>query len=248
MLIMTDLGHDPDDAIAISYLIEHNCIPDSIILSPGFPIQVEIAAGLCDLYKIKPNLITAKDLKSNGKYIPGKHKILLGKSYGSFPLTHPKLNSFVESKALIIGPATNLGDKLKCGTMVFQGGYSPNSIKPLDKFAGVEAVQSFNPCGAKNNFNKLLESKEIYCKMYVGKNVCHGYTKEELRRSWQPENKIVRSFWNELKDEKAMHDVLAAQCLLKPIDFRWERAKPIWVGNKLSTEYTDELIFSLIGR
>lgn len=248
MLLMTDLGHDPDDAIAIAYLIENGKVPDVIILSPGFPTQVKIAAGICMAYDVFPSLFTAQDKQGDGSYNPGKHKMLLGKVWSVGSLTHPKLNRFIDSEALIIGPAKNLGGKLKCGTMVFQGGYSPNSIKPLEKFRGVLSVQSFNPCGAKNSFNDLLESKEIVNKFYVGKNVCHGFTKADLQEQWEPENQLMKDFWNKLSDGKAMHDVLAAQCLINPCGFEWERAKPVWHGNKLSTEPTDELIFSLIGR
>lgn len=245
---MTDLGHDPDDAIAIAYLIEHGLTPDVIILSPGFPAQVEIAHGLCDAYDWYPTLCTAQDKQGDGNYHPGKHKLFMGEDRNSMPLTHPALNKFIDEYALIIGPAKNLGGKLKCGTMVFQGGYSPNSIEPLEKFKGVHAVQSFNPCGSKNNFNMLLESDEIVHKMYVGKNVCHGFTKADLAEVWEPDNPLVKKFWDELSDTKAMHDVLAAQCLLNPYAFKWEQAKPTWYGNKLSTVPTDELIWSLIGR
>jgi len=247
MLVLTDLGHDPDDAIALSYLIEHNKIPDVIILSPGFPKQVEIATGICDIYDIAPTIITCKDGLDDGKYNPGKHKVFTGRSHNTFSLTHSKLNAFIESEALIIGPPTNLGNKLKCGTMVFQGGYSPNSIDPLKKFDKIEAVQSFNPCGAKNDFNLLLESREIVNKFYVGKNVCHGYTKSDLTQEWVPESKQMFEFLDKLSDDKAMHDVLAAKCLLDPLKYQWERAKPVWFGNKLSTIPTEELIFTLIG-
>lgn len=247
MLVMTDLGHDPDDAIAIAYLIEHDVMPDSIILSPGFPAQVEIAHGLCKAYDWYPTLVTAQDKQGDGNYHPGKHKIFMGESRRSMSLTHPALNTFIEDRALIIGPAKNLGGKLKCVQMTFQGGYSPNSLVPLEKFKGVQAVQSFNPCGSKNNFNMLLESPDIEYKMYVGKNVCHGYTKADLAKTWVPQNPLVKKFWHELSDTKAMHDVLAAQCMMHPFSYIWERAKPVWHGNKLSTEPTSERIWSLIG-
>ena len=132
--------------------------------------------------------------------------------------------------------------------MVFQGGYSPNSIKPLEKFQGINAVQSFNPSGAKNSFNMLLTSNDIDNKFYVGKNVCHGFTKHELSQVWNPEHPNMLEFWNRLADKKAMHDVLAAMCFLKPEDFTWERAKPTWIKNKMTTTQTTEQIWSLIGR
>lgn len=249
MILMTDLGHDPDDAIALSYLIEHDRVPDVIVLSPGFPSQVEIAAGICREYGVFPSLFIAQDKQGDGNYNPGKHKMFLGADvWGVDSLTNDSLVSFVDREALIIGPAKNLGGKLQCDVMVFQGGYSPSSVDPLEKFKGITEVQSFNPCGSKNNFNMLLDSENIIDKRYVGKNVCHGYTKADLAEVWEPENEKMLKFWNLLDDTKAMHDVLAAQCLINVCDFEWEQAKPIWRGNKLSTEPTDELIFSLIGR
>lgn len=79
MILVTDIGHDPDDAIALSYLIEHGRSPTVIVLTPGFPDQVEIAAGICNLYGITPDLVTAEERK-NGNYNPGKHKSFLGKN------------------------------------------------------------------------------------------------------------------------------------------------------------------------
>lgn len=245
---MTDLGHDPDDAIALSYLIEHNTIPSTIILSPGFPEQVQIAKGILDTYEIDGiTLIIAQDKQNSKNYHPGKHKSLMVKNKPLVTsLTHEPI-SFTENEVLIIGPAKNLGGKLTANTMFFQGGYSPNSTKPLEKFKGVDAVQSFNPCGSKNNFNMLLESDDIKEKYYIGKNVCHGYTKANLQEQWEPENQTMKRFWDNLKEEKAMHDVLAAQCMLDKSSFVWEQARPVWIRNKMTTVYTEERIWSLIG-
>lgn len=248
-ILMTDLGHDPDDAIALSYLIEHAWIPSHIILSPGFPLQVEIAAGICEAYGVQPKFgfFTSKHLSDNGNYNPGKHKVFTGKPQKTTCLLDDSL-TIVGHEALIIGPAKNIGGKLKCSRMVFQGGYSPNSIHPLEKFKNINAVQSFNPSGAKDDFNMLLTSKEIDVKMYVGKNVCHGYTKSDLKQSWEPSEKKVKDFWDTLKDTKAMHDVLAAMVVSNiRHNFEWERAKPVWFKNKMSTCPTQDSIFTLIG-
>lgn len=249
-ILMTDLGHDPDDAIALSYLIEHGWIPDHIILSPGFPLQVEIAVGICDAYGVQPKFgfFTSKSLTNNENYNPAKHKVFIGKTQKTTCLLDDKVTSIIGHEALIIGPAKNIGGKLKCSKMVFQGGYSPNSIKPLEKFKNIKAMQSFNPSGAKNDFNMLLTSKEIDVKMYVGKNVCHGYTKSDLKQIWEPSQQKAKSFWDTLDDTKAMHDVLAARCMLEHSAFEWEQAKPVWFKNKMSTCQTEDTIFTLIGR
>jgi len=246
---MTDLGHDPDDAIALAYLIEHNKIPDAIVLSPGFPQQVQIARGILLEYNVTwPTVIVAQDKQLCGGYHPGKHQaLMITDGEADMSLTHEKFQYFQEQEALIIGPAKNLGNKLRCQKMVFQGGYSPNSICPLDKFEKREAVQSFNPSGSKNNFNQLLESPDIKERFYVGKNVCHGFTKEQLQRQWEPANDKMYQFWTRLKGTKAMHDVLAAQCFLDQEIGIWEQAKPKWIGNKMTTESTTDYTYSLIG-
>lgn len=241
MLILTDLGHDPDDCIAISYLIEHGVIIESIILSPGFDQQVEIAYGLIRSYGIDTEVFRCQDKQSN-KYSPGNHSILMGQS-GKVSTIDGM--SFTSDQALVIGPAKNLGGKLSCREMYFQGGYSPNSISPLEKFSGQTEVQSYNPSGGKTDFNLLLESQDIQYKRYVGKNVCHGYTREQLK--WHPKNQLVRKFYDKLSKDKAMHDVLAAKCLLDPSIGIWEQAKPKWVGAKMTTESTLENIHTLIG-
>lgn len=242
MFLFTDLGHDPDDAIALSYLIEHNKYPSIIILFPGFDEQVRILSTILTSYEIEARIYTAMQ-KFNTNYFCGKHQIFLSKN--KMP-SKPISQTFKVNEALIIGPPLNLGGKLESQMMVFQGGFSPNSFPPLPKFENVTAVSSHNPCNAINDFNQLLESDKIKNKYYVGKNVCHGFTKVKLSEIWTPKNPSIREFWDSLDDQKAMHDVLAAQCLLNPTHFSWENAKPIWFGNKLSTIPTNENIWTLI--
>lgn len=240
MLVVTDFGHDPDDAIALSYLIEHGHIPQVICVTPGFDTQIKIISGFCKSYRISPVVLKCSG-KEEKQYNPGKHSVFQADAMAE--IAH-ELPYFTD--CLIIGPALNMGDKIKCNSLFFQGGYSPDSIIPLSKFSGVEAVQSFNPCGAKKDFNLLLDS-DIPSKYYIGKNVCHGYTKQELKREWSPENKLVRQFFDRLSDDKAMHDVLAAKCMIDIEIGLWQQAMPVWHGNKLSTIPTDKHIFTLIG-
>lgn len=244
MLILTDLGHDPDDLIAISLLIEKNVNIDSIVLTPGFPLQVEILTGLLKSYDLDIEILCCES-KENNNYHPGKHSIFAGDS-SLYHIIDDQLFC-QEDRVLIIGPPKNMGDKIGCDRLYFQGGYSPNSICPLDKFKGEVAVQSFNTSGAKADFNLILDSQTIKEKHFIGKNVCHGYSKSDLMRYWQPKNKMVKKFFDLLEPTKNMHDVLAAQLLMNDDIGIWEQAKPTWVGNKLTTTPTKELVFSLIG-
>jgi hypothetical protein len=156
-------------------------------------------------------------------------------------------NVMYVDKALIIGPAKNIGDILRCEELYFQGGYSPNSIVPLPKFDGMNNVPSFNPNGAPKYFEALLTTNDIRQRYYIGKNVCHGFTKGDLRKMWEPKNKLVLKFWNELSESKAMHDVLAAMMFINKDMGIWERAKPIKTKNGYTTEPTTEEIYTLIG-
>jgi hypothetical protein len=248
MMLVTDIGHDPDDVIALSYLIEHGVTPSCIIVSPGFDQQIKIAGAIILSYGVQLGVqIKSASKKENPNYHPGKHKLFKSEWGSQGSLDWEFLRSITDDSALIIGPAKNCGKKLIFNRMVFQGGYSANSIKPLDKFKNVDSMQSFNPCGAKKDFNLLLENQQIKEKRYVGKNVCHGYTKEILQREWEPENSLVKSFWDQLKPTKAMHDVLAAKCFLNHDVGVWEQAKPAWDGNKMYTVPTDDETFTLIG-
>lgn len=248
-LVHTDLGHDPDDAIAIRFLLESGYIPDIIGLTPGYSDQINIIYGLYKDYypSLEPREIyvsTKPKLENELKYNCGKHKIF----NNNFGYTANIISPMIVDKALIIGPAKNLGDNLECKEMFFQGGYSPNSIKPLEKFSGISEVQSFNPSGAREDFKKLLCSTKIETKYYIGKNVCHGFTKEKLKKNWEPlENTTCKKFWDQLDDSKAMHDVLAAILSVNKELGVWEQAKPVFNGLKMTTEPTSEQIYTLIG-
>lgn len=247
-MIVTDFGHDPDDVIAIAYLIEHGYDIQCIVLSPGFQDQVHALYGFLDSYGIDTTICRCSN--KTGNYDPGKHKLLMKEcpyAHKTTLVDDPKLIYFSQEKTLIIGPAKNLGFKIKGKELFFQGGYSPNSISPLEKFKDVEAVQSFNPSGAKTDFNALRDSLAIDTKRYVGKNVCHGYTKADLEKEWVPSNRLVKRFWDLLKPTKAMHDVLAAKMFLDHSQGVWEQAKPEWVGRKLTTTPTCDEIYTLVG-
>jgi hypothetical protein len=244
-LIHTDFGHDPDDAVAISYLIDHGHVPDIIGISPGHIQQNESLSGFCHYHKIYPDYYQSQDKQYNEGFTTGKHR---GFDNDSIFVPEPieEVDLRVD-KALVIGPAKNIGHKLECDELVFQGGYSPNSVHPLEKFAGQTAIPSFNPNGAKEDFNAIVESKKIKVKYFVGKNVCHGFTKADLAKIWSPKPGKMKKFWDSLSETKAMHDVLAAIMLIDKEMGVWRQEKPVWHGNKLSTVPTDEQVLTLVG-
>ena len=81
----------------------------------------------------------------------------------------------------------------------------------------------------------------------MGKNVCHGFTKQHLSRIWTPQNQVVKKFWDQLSIHKKMHDVLAAILFTNPELGVWEQAKPVRIQGKMTTEPTDQQIYTLIG-
>jgi hypothetical protein len=253
-LLHTDLGHDPDDAIAIAFLCESGYIPDELVLHPGYKKQITISNRIYGQYTFlgSPPTTCTKPNCEESKYNPGKHSVFLERDiflYAQFPIP----TKFIVDKALVIGPPLGLGD-IECDQLFMQGGYSPNSIEPLEKFKNIDSVPSYNPNGAKKDFNKIIESKTIKEKYFIGKNVCHGFTKEKLKKLWQPiktnlfdTESLINIFWDKLEDSKAMHDVLAAALFINKEFGIWEQAKPVWVNGKLTTEPTNEKIYSLIG-
>jgi len=237
----TDIGHDPDDAVALAYLIERGYVPDYISITPGYIEQSSIIHAIMGEYGVLEKAMYFRTSCSTKPYDSGKHKMLLASPFYLDPLV-----SIPSTDAIVIGPPKGLGDKLRTQRLWFQGGYSPNSVKPLDKFVGRNSVQSFNPSGAREDFKKILTS-DIKEKRFVGKNVCHGFTKRDMMKVWKPESKLMQRFLDKLDDSKAMHDVLACMIFTGDILAIWEQAKPQFCGIELTTVPTGEACYSLIG-
>jgi hypothetical protein len=243
LLLHTDIGHDPDDAIALAYLLESGYNPDYITIAPGFKGQCDIVYGILREYDRKPYPIIMRSEDKIGNYEPGKHSALMANG-----LFYDLLMGTIPVKdAIIIGPAKNLGGRIKANRMFFQGGYSPNSVAPLDKFKGETHVQSFNPSGARSDFKQLLSDDAIVAKYYIGKNVCHGFTKADVEKIWKPKSKKMANFFDEHKPTKATHDVLACMIFTGQIKPIWEQASPEFSGLKMTTVSTTKEIYSLIG-
>lgn len=237
----TDIGHDPDDAVALAYLLEKGYVPDYISITPGYIEQSSIVHRIMGEYGVQERATYFKVSEPTKQYDPGKHKLLLASPFYLEPIV-----SIPSTDAIVIGPPKSLGEKLKTKKLWFQGGYSPNSIKPLEKFVGRDSVQSFNPSGAREDFKKIVDS-DIQEKRFIGKNVCHGFTKADMIRVWKPKSKIMQMFLDKLDDSKAMHDVLACMIFTGDIEPVWEQAKPQFRGLELTTVPTGEACYSLIG-
>ena len=237
----TDIGHDPDDAVALAYLLERGYNPDYISITPGYPEQSAIVRTILLAYERQPYPTLFKVSEPTKTYEPGKHKMLIGSSEHMEPMVN-----LPSTDLIVLGPAKGLGNKVESERLWFQGGYSPNSTKPLEKFSGRASVQSFNPSGAREDFKKIVAS-DIKKKHFIGKNVCHGFTKKDMIEIWQPKSRIMQIFLSKLDDSKAMHDVLACMIFTGDISPVWEQAKPEFRGLELTTVPTGEACYSLIG-
>lgn len=243
-MLITDFGHDPDDAIALSYLIEHRVVPEVIIVTPGFDHQVKCLNGFLKLYNLNSQIAIFTAMVKSDDHNCGPHSLFYDSTNykNVYSLLDKKNLSF--KNGLCLGPPKNCKERVYCEEIVIQGGYSPNSIKPLEKFAGMTSCQSFNPNGAPKDFEWLLE-QTVGNRYVVGKNVCHGYTLSDV--GWRPQERLVSKFYGQLNPHKKMHDVLAAKIYMnKDIGF-WEQAKPLRVNGQYTTIQTTEKIFSLIG-
>jgi hypothetical protein len=246
LLLHTDIGHDPDDIIALSYLISRgDYVPSIVSISPGFSEQALIVDSIYRQFGLnRPTIRRAS--APNKVYQRSKalnEIIALGKD-DSMELCP---NSPIEcSTTLVIGPPKGLD--VKCYRMIFQGGYSPNSISPLEKFAGQMSVPSFNPNGARRDFLHLRDKAEINRRYYVGKNVCHGYKKlavpANVTKGFPP---AIKRYYDGLSPDKAMHDLLAAMMMIYPDRGVWGNEMPVFVEGGMSTVPTDREIYTLVG-
>jgi DNA-binding IclR family transcriptional regulator len=117
--------------------------------------------------------------------------------------------------------------KLKIMEVLFKYSEKEFSLSDLAREAGV----------AKANIGNILEEFQKIDLITI----------EKLSKIWKPENSLVLQFWNQLDKSKAMHDVLAAILFTDKNLGIWEQAKPMWVGNKMTTIPTTEEIYTLIG-
>lgn len=246
LLLHTDIGHDPDDIIALSYLISRgDYIPSIVSINPGFREQALIVDSIYRQFGLsRPTIYTSSYPTKTYQRTSKLEQILAYGEDDSFELFPD--DPIECSTALVIGPPKGLN--IKCNKLVFQGGYSPNSVSPLEKFKGRSAVQSFNPSGAKTDFIHLRDSDLIENRYYVGKNVCHGFKKKNVERklhNWFPDR--IAAYFNQLSEDKAMHDLLAAMMMIYPDRGIWEQAMPIFDGLLMSTSSTERQIYSLIG-
>ena len=245
LIIETDLGHDPDDFFAITYLLAAGVQIDAILVTPGDPDQLAIAQLIRD--EASPKTLIGSDV-GRTKYSSGSIHHDLLKRYGRsldgkadhFGDTVMRMAATPETEVFVIGPVSNIGAYLTNGGTPFkratmQGGFVPYSrYRPeatLDKFEDSSWMPTFNLNGDINGAKAFLVADMP--RQMVGKNVCHTieFNKERFARFDPPKNRAAELFHEAANlyfarhPGKKFHDPTAAVCHLHPEIGMWIEGK-----------------------
>lgn len=252
LVIETDLGHDPDDFMAICYLVSAGVDIKSIFITPGDPDQIAIGKFLVDYLGINAKVYAS--MPDRNKCSSGGVHIKILQKYG-YPLVDTPddfskaydsiINSPPQTEFFVIGPPTALGTFFEKNIymwwkrLVMQGGfiaYDEHNLpcEKLDKFMGKTTVPSFNPGGAIKQTLTILQTP-IRERKFVSKNLCHTivYDKNihELILKTPSPNKAIdlmrdaMNIYLQKHDEKKFHDPTAAVLMLHPEIGTWVEAK-----------------------
>ncbi len=245
LIVETDLGHDPDDFFAITYLLAAGVQIDAILVAPGDPDQLAIAQFIRD--ECSPKTLIGSDIGRTKLSSGSIHHALL-KRYGRPLIGNAdyfgdlviRKAQVPESEAFIIGPLRNIGRHLKNGGPSFaratmQGGFAPYSLyRPaitLDKFEGQKWVPTFNLNGDVAGAKAFLSAPMP--RRMVGKNICHTveFDKSRLERFSKPNSRAAELFleaaalYFESHASKKFHDPTAAVLHLHPEVGLWTDGK-----------------------
>lgn len=270
LIVETDIGHDPDDFFAISYLISSGVNIRAILISPGDPDQIAIAKFLCEEVGLKIPIGASKTDRTKLSSGSIHHKLL--KKY-RYPLNEKAdglgcdilkdvIRNYPESELFIIGPVSSIGKYManypethfKKATM--QGGFLPYSLhEPLysnSNFIDKDWMPTFNLNGDRPAGIAFLEGN-IGERRLAGKNVCHNvlFTKDVFANRITKKNVAYELFeeaalmYFEKHDSKKFHDPTAAVCHLYPEIGTWFRGNTIKQNSGWTTVRNDEGDFIL---
>lgn len=273
LVIETDIGHDPDDFFAITYLIAAGVNLQAVLITPGDPDQIAITRLILDECGLDIPVGVSKldrpKLSSGSihhKLLKKYNRDLCSKSDG---LGKNILKDVIgyDTELFICGPVSSIGQFLKenpdriIKRATMQGGFCPYSVMTpdiiLDKFKGKEWVGTFNLNGDRNGAKYFLNSNiERYM---VGKNICHTveFDREKLKLFSQPRNRAAELFMEGAKlyfqkhQSKKFHDPTAAVCCLHPEIGAWICGKTIKMESGWTTKIqpdADLILYNFIDR
>lgn len=244
-IIDTDLGHDPDDLFAISYLILAGYSISHICLTPGSPYQVQLARMICRELGCDARIIANKPSENHG----------YGKMYTDllrlYPISDDKPDCYIyeidkvePSDLVLLGAAKNCS-KLDCDwqNITIQGGFCPYSlheptkIPKLDKFVGLNSCPSYNPNGDRKGF-ELIANTPCGRRLFVTKNVCHTVEVDRTVMGLVENTFVLNAFEYLFRytNTKKMHDLLAAVVHGNRMVCDWVQGKVIKANTGWTTE------------
>ncbi len=263
LIIETDLGHDPDDFFAITYLLAAGVDIALILITPGDPDQIAIARLICD--ECSPRTRIGVPKLGRTKLSSGSihHEML--KRYGRSLTAEADevgtraiyLSYRPDDELFIIGPVTSVGAYLKDRPSDFkratmQGGFvSYTAFRPsvvLPQFEGKSFMPTFNLNGDRKGAEAFLAAD--LKRQMVGKNVCHTILFDRARfASFKPPTSRAAELFHEAAtlyfakhDSKKFHDPIAAVCHLHPEVGQWAGGHPVKMGDGWGTAPGDDAV------
>lgn len=266
LIVETDIGHDPDDFFALSYLIAAGVNIRTILISPGDPDQVAIAKFLCKETGLDIPIGTSKENRTKLSSGSIHHELLKHYNYSltekadglGVDILDDVVRNYPDSELFIIGPVSSLGKyfvkhpEVQFSRATMQGGFLPYTVhRPVvahPDFEGATWLPTFNLNGDRPAGVNFLNAN-IKDRRMVGKNVCHTvlFTKEVFYdREIQKVVKNVKALnlfekaahlYLDRHDSKKFHDPTAACCHLHPEIGTWVRGNTV----KMESGWTTQL-------
>lgn len=240
LIVETDIGHDPDDLFAISYLIAAGVNIRAILISPGDPDQIAIARFLCKEFGLEIPIGTSKNDRTKLSSGSIHHQLLKDYNYPleqkadglGVEIIQDVIAVYPESELFIIGPVSSIGKYMakhpethfKRATM--QGGFLPYYLhrpkQPHLNFMGKKWMPTFNLNEDRPAAVTFL-SGNIGERQMVGKNICHTvlFNKEVWKNNKGDLFDKAADMYFERHEFKKFHDPTAAVCHLHPEIGTW---------------------------
>lgn len=265
LIVETDIGHDPDDFFALSYLIAAGVNIRTILISPGDPDQIAIAKFLCKETGLNIPIGTSKENRTKLSSGSIHHELLKHYQYPleekadglGVDILEDVVKNYPDSELFVIGPVSSLSKyfvkhpEIQFSRATMQGGFLPYKLhRPAtthSDFEGAEWLPTFNLNGDRPAGVNFLNANILDRRM-VGKNVCHTvlFTEEIFNDSVDvvPQNIKAASLFQEAATiyfdrhgSKKFHDPTAACCHLHPEIGTWVRGNTV----KMESGWTTQL-------
>ena len=268
LIIETDIGRDPDDFLALCYLVGRGSVNVRLItVSPGDPDQVAVAKFL--LAEVGLDVPVGVGRKGGARSsVAGVHKGLLHRydfprelphdGYGP-DLIEQTMQQYPACEVFACGPLNSVGSfvaehpdaQLACATM--QGGFCSYdvhglNVAKLEKFAGKRTVGTFNLNGDVRGARAFLGAN-IQVRRFVGKHLCHTivYDRQRYHQIQDTRNGAQALFAEAMskylarnKKGKVLHDVVAAVAHMHPEIFTWITGRLYRDRGEWGTELAEE--------